>query len=137
MDLLHDIFKNDPDLLDGFYQFLPDRKTQQPGAAAKLDEILARSKLDMKAAPRKKGESSTAPASVPLKRKRKVQEKDPPAKAGPSKVSVFIFEPTSNAELYTATNEAYKATAQRCPLSRFVTETRDNYFSSSLTCSPD
>lgn len=94
MRLVADIFANDEDLLDGFYQFLPDKRTQHQ-AAARLDEILNRSKLEAKVPAKRKGESSTAAgasASLPQKRKRKApeKEKEPVAKAGPSKVRPFL-----------------------------------------------
>ncbi|CAL1708555.1 unnamed protein product [Somion occarium] len=84
--IVAEIFKDHPDLMEGFYQFLPNERIQHQ-AAAKLDEILNRTKSEGKVS-RKKGESSTAtPTSVPQKRKRKApeKEKEPVAKAGPSK----------------------------------------------------
>ena len=91
------LFRDDPELMKGFYQFLPDRSVQQR-MAAKLDELedmpgsdarYGRRKADGAAAPSSRGGGQTS-GSVPPKRKRKALERDKERelapKAGPSKV---------------------------------------------------
>lgn len=92
------LFKDDQDLMKGFYHFLPDRNVQQR-MAAKLDELEDMPRGDDRYSRRKGDGSAMASTSrggvsstVPQKRKRKVadrekeKERDIVSKAGPSKV---------------------------------------------------
>lgn len=115
------LFKDDPDLIQGFYHFLPDRNLQQR-MVARLDEMEDGTPLHLDHKHRGKkqeGASSTPLAkthpSVPQKRKRKPADKDKEVekekqkdvapKAGPSKVRISSFYvelfrlPTTNSGL--------------------------------------
>ena len=113
MRLVEEIFANNEDLLEGFYQFLPDKRTQHQ--AARLDELLNRSKLDAKTIARRKVEgqnTSGSSTSVPQKRKRKIPEKEPLAKAGPSKVRFLTIISVIYSNRLQAPRETYETAAE-------------------------
>lgn len=97
------LFKDDPDLMKGFYHFLPDRNVQQR-MAKKLDELAEDMPLLDDRYARRKGDGSVpisasrmaTTSSLPQKRKRKAPEREKERerelapKAGPSKVSGLV-----------------------------------------------
>lgn len=100
------LFKDDMDLMKGFYHFLPDRDTQER-MAAHLDEMEETRihATETRGGRRKAGDAAAATkgaagATVPQKRKRKPAERDKAEpdrekhkeiapKPGPSKVRVY------------------------------------------------